>query len=41
MSLGFSYSFGKGEAQPISNDTTIYDSKVKSLTLFLSGAYSF
>ncbi|MBE9503304.1 MAG: hypothetical protein IME96_03935 [Proteobacteria bacterium] len=41
MSFGFNYAFGKGDAQPISNDTTIYDSKVETLTLFMSGAYSF
>lgn len=41
MSLGMNYSYGKGEAQPVAGDADIYDLKVRTLTLFLSGSYSY
>lgn len=40
MTLGFNYAYGEGDAQPVSG-TAIYDATVSTLTVFLSGSFSY
>lgn len=40
MTLGINYAYGEGEAQPVSG-TTIYDATMNTMTVFLSGSFSY
>jgi len=41
MTLGISYAFGEGDAQPVGGVTNIYEAETRALTLFFSGSYSY
>jgi len=41
ITLGFLYGFGKGDAQIVSNSTTIQDVDIDNIAVFLSAAYSY
>ena len=41
VSLGCNYSFGNGDAQVVSNSTSIQDVEVRTTTIYISAGYSF
>ena len=41
MTFGVNYAYGAGDAQPITDNTNIYDVTVNALTIFLSGSFSY
>jgi len=41
ITLGMSYGFGEGEAQVVSNSTSIQDAEIRNLAVYLSASYSY
>lgn len=41
MTFGVNYASGSGDAQPISNSTSIFDASTESFTMYVSGSFSY